>query len=57
MLIANALWPGLAAFAATGAFFGHLYPVWLRFAGGKGVATAAGAVLELSAAAQALLSS
>jgi glycerol-3-phosphate acyltransferase PlsY len=47
VLIAEALWPGLAAFAATGAFFGHLYPVWLRFAGGKGVATLLGVVLAL----------
>ena len=45
--IAAALWPELAVFAATGAFLGHLYPVWLRFAGGKGVATLLGVVLAL----------
>jgi glycerol-3-phosphate acyltransferase PlsY len=31
--------PALAGFAAI---IGHIYPVWLRFRGGKGVATAAG---------------
>jgi acyl phosphate:glycerol-3-phosphate acyltransferase len=40
-----ALWwqgPDAAAFAAGGAFLGHLFPVWLGFRGGKGVATALG---------------
>ncbi len=49
VLIAQALtephWP-LAAAAA--AILGHVFPVWLRFKGGKGVATAGGAILALT---------
>lgn len=47
VLIAEALWPGTGVLAAAGAFFGHCYPVWLRFKGGKGVATLLGIVLAL----------
>jgi acyl phosphate:glycerol-3-phosphate acyltransferase len=36
-----------ALFAAAGAFAGHLFPVWLAFKGGKGVATYIGVVTAL----------
>jgi len=34
--------------AGVGAFLGHLFPVWLKFKGGKGVATFIGVLLALS---------
>jgi len=41
----------LPALCAAMAVLGHMYPVWLRFRGGKGVATGAGAFLPLVPAA------
>ncbi|MFP5469324.1 MAG: glycerol-3-phosphate 1-O-acyltransferase PlsY [Alphaproteobacteria bacterium] len=41
--------------AAAGAFFGHLFPVWLGFRGGKGVATFLGIALAPSPLAGALI--
>jgi glycerol-3-phosphate acyltransferase PlsY len=38
----------MAAFAGFCAVIGHMFPVWLRFRGGKGVATAVGAFFLLS---------
>ena len=39
--------PNAAMLAAFGAFLGHLYPVWLKFRGGKGVATYIGVLIGL----------
>ena len=47
VLIAQSLWPDSVLFAAAGAMIGHLYPVWLRFKGGKGVATLLGVIAPL----------
>ncbi len=47
ILIAQNWGPDMALMAGFGAVLGHLFPVWLRFKGGKGVATTLGALLAI----------
>src|SRR4051794_41384313 len=49
VLIARAVWGEDAAlWAGASAFLGHLYPVWLKFKGGKGVAVFLGLMLAVA---------
>jgi len=46
--VPHGLFEGTLALVALAAFVGHLWPVFFRFKGGKGVATAAGVLLGLN---------
>ena len=48
VLIAARFGPDLGLWAGLGAFLGHLFPVWLGFKGGKGVATYLGVLIGVA---------
>jgi glycerol-3-phosphate acyltransferase PlsY len=48
VVLAQTVHPAFGPLAGLIALLGHLYPVWLNFRGGKGVATAIGVILALS---------
>ena len=48
-VLIGAVWgPGFAIAAGFAAFIGHLFPIWLGFKGGKGVATYIGVLIALA---------
>ncbi len=48
VLIAQVYAPELTGYVALLALLGHMFPIWLKFKGGKGVATALGVMIGLA---------
>ena len=48
VLITNYYFPNLIYLSGLMAFLGHIFPVWLKFKGGKGIATYLGIIFALS---------
>jgi glycerol-3-phosphate acyltransferase PlsY len=48
VLIAQSIWPATGAVAGLAALLGHIFPIWLKGKGGKGVATTLGIIVALS---------
>ena len=48
VLVGGTWGPDMAIMAGYGAVLGHLFPVWLKFKGGKGVATVLGVLLAIA---------
>ena len=48
VFICGYLFPDLIFLSALSAFLGHIFPIWLKFVGGKGVATYLGTIFALS---------
>ena len=48
IIITFSYFENLISYSALICFIGHIFPVWLKFKGGKGVATYLGAILALS---------
>ena len=47
VLLGKSFGPDMAIFCAFGVVLGHMFPLWLRFKGGKAVATAGGVLMAL----------